>query len=353
MHVSNAFQFWQQRKPPSYVGNKPIEAELRHFDMGECLLVRRSVAYPDPAQIKLKGALAAHFGVVETMVSLGTGSDELIERIPRIFLNPGGHALVVVPGFFRFIDATLRVSATPVLVKTHIEDHFQITERIAHEIIDTAKKKSVRLIWLCSPNNPTGLAIPNHIRDMIIQGIPDALIVLDQVFLSILEKDRISNFLAQHKNVIILRSFSKIDGLAGARVGFTLARPAITELVEAWRLPFNIPQASLTLTLKQLQNVRSLQSAQRLLAKERKRVLDHIHQLSDLEIGAPSTTNVFLLRHKSIDLFESLLSQGIIVADLRSAPGLEGMGFVRITIKSPGENTILLKDLTKIARSMI
>lgn len=352
MQVSNVFQQWRRHQPVSYVTKKVIAGKFLRLDLGEFMGRSGAVPYPDPSQRAFKRQFAHLWGISEDMLTLGSGSDELIEIIPRIFLNPGDNVLVVIPTFFRFADASLRVGAVVQQIATTVKSKFALTDQTVSDIIHRAKVNDARIIWLCSPNNPTGVPVTeNHIATICRKT--KALVVLDSVFFSIGQQIiNQAKLVKRFPNLIILRSLSKLDGGAGLRIGVAIANPKIIAHIEAWRLPFNIPTSLLQSGCVVLQAIRKKQKLSDVIAKERKRMSEAIAKLPSFEIGAPSETTIILLRHKTKDLFRLLCKHHILAADMRRTPGLEGMGFVRITIQSQLENTRLLTILQNIQKSM-
>ncbi|MEK7499532.1 MAG: aminotransferase class I/II-fold pyridoxal phosphate-dependent enzyme, partial [Patescibacteria group bacterium] len=251
----------------------------------------------------------------------------------------------------RFADASMRMGALVKKVATNLESKFAVTDQIVLEIIECANVNDIRIIWLCSPNNPTGVPIADkHIARICRET--KALVVLDSVFWGIDEqiKNQVG-LVKRFPNLVILRSLSKIDGGAGLRIGAAFGNPETIAPIESWRLPFNIPTASLTAGRDLLQAIGENHNAKTIIPKERERMFEAISAFPSFEIGAPSDTSIFLLRHKTEDLFTLLRGEYICVADMRRTTGLEGMRFVRITIQSQKENNRLLTALTNIQKN--
>lgn len=348
MQVNHNFSFWQKFRPKSYLASAEIPKDTHHFEMGENIMIKNAIPYPDPVQIQLKKALAKIFRVNPEMISLGCGSDEIIENIPKIFLDPGDDALVILPTFFRFLDATLRVGARIISISTNKEEGFSFSKTVIENAIRIAKQNKAKLIWLCSPNNPTGVTLTaSQLERFASLG---NLVVLDEAFVDLTANEQqMLKLLSKHQNLIILRSFSKLAGLAGLRLGCAISSPEIINLLEQWRLPFNLPTPTVKLILAKLRTLEfEIGKAKKQIDIERSRLFNEISKLKNVELGSKSETNIFILRHKTKDLFNELLKNSILVADFRQAPGLTNLGFVRLTLKTPRENRKLLEVLKKI-----
>lgn len=305
------------------------------------------IGYPDPTCRELKTAIANRFGVSETLITVGNGSDEIIENIGRVFLEPGDPCLFAVPTFFRFIESCRKIKAKIITVATEEKDGFLITPKMLIKIKTVIRKKQPKIIWLDSPNSVSGTVIPLKIVKEI-PAITRGLVVIDEVHHELIDPENeksATKFLSKHKNLIVIRSVSKAFGLAGIRLGFALAHPSIIKPLEKWRLTFTINTITQKLALAALIKPLRLNKVAYDVQKRRQKIFSAIRRIPGFVIGADSQTHLFLLKHQTLDLFESLKRHGILAADLRQAPGLEGKGFVRLNIKTPKEAGVLLKAL--------
>lgn len=360
MKINNTIKQWILQRPKSYIP-KNTKQSIIQLHLGECLLgpkIPKSIGTIDPTFLRkypnqmseLKEKLAKIHNVPVNMVALSNGSDALISVIPQIFLNKKDIVLVVIPTFFRFADASQKAGAKVVFVKTKKENSFRITEEIAEDILKITKEKKIKLIWLCSPNNPTGLPIETRLIEKIAKNT-NALIVLDQIYSEFQETQDIipKKFIEKFPHVIILKSFSKVFGLAGIRVGFAIANKKTIRLLEMCELPFPISSLSLIIATQVLEKIPNFSNAIKLsLQKERIFLMKHLNRIPHLEI-IPSQTNLFLIRHTLKDLFTQLLKRNILVANMNNTPGLENTGFVRISIGKRKENIQLIQALEDIS----
>lgn len=195
--------------------------------------------YPDPDAFDLRQALSAHLGVSPENLIFGTGSDGLIELVCKTFIEEGDEALVPHPSFSLY---ELNVLASGGVVR-----RIDLDEKgaVCPEKMRSAITEKTRVVWLCNPNNPTGGMFTKEAQNAFLEQVPDnVLVVLDEAYFEY-AKDREDypdsiSLLKTRKNILILRTFSKIYGLAGLRIGYGIAAPALICEMEKVRPPFNV-----------------------------------------------------------------------------------------------------------------
>ncbi len=305
--------------------------------------------YPQRDAGELKLVIASWLGITPKMVAIGNGSDELISHIASTFVEPGQAVVIQTPTFFRIIEAVHKMKARVIEISANQENAFALDRALCRRIIAEVKKNRAAVIWLCTPNNPTGAVLDRkHIAWILTHT--KTIVVVDEAYQELWDpqnRQSAVRLLKSHKNLIVTKTCSKAFGLAGARVGMLLAHPEIIETIDAWRLNFPISSVSLALAVAALKNTTHLVRLSKKVATERAWLFSGIRKLPDLEIGAESQTNVFLLRHKTKNIHALLLHEGILTADFNRMNGLEGMHFVRITVKQHKENLVLIKALKK------
>jgi histidinol-phosphate aminotransferase len=311
---------------------------------------RELVGYPDPSCRAVKQVIAKRFRVLDTMVTVGNGSDEIIENIPRVFLEPGEPCLFVVPTFFRYIESCRKMKAKIITVATLEENGFTMDRETVQQVKTAIRRDRPRLIWLDSPNSVTGTVISLPMIEEIVSS-SDQLVVVDEAHHELIDpEDRRSavSLLPTHRNLVVLRSASKAFGLAGIRFGFALADQSIASVLERWRLLFTVGTFTQNIAQTALSSTNHLKDVAKSVVRLRQSVFASIRALPGFTIGAPSQTHLFLLKHDRVDLFESLRDHGILAADMRQAPGLEGKGYVRLNIKNEKEARVLLSAIRSI-----
>ncbi len=312
------------------------------------------VHYPDEKIGSVKKLLARWLHVKENNIAIGNGSDELIEIIPSLFVKPKDQVLTVSPSFFRFIESSLRVKAHVVTVRLAEDNGFEWSNSTINRLLTKARDNRVKLIWLASPNNPTGIDIPLPILLEIIKL--KKIVVLDKVLNGFTKELReLSQLVWKHPNLIVLSSFSKTFGLPGLRFGFAISTQENIYSMEQNRLPFNVAGPSLFVVEKLLQSLLAgeirMEGALSFF-KERIFIEEQIKKLKNISLATNSKTNFVLLRSVGhIHLFKRLLEKNILVTDLNKTVGIKNKNFVRITIRDRQSNLTLLKALEEINSS--
>lgn len=306
--------------------------------------------YGDRSATGLKKKISKWLSIPVECISLSNGSDEMIDLLPRIFMNPNDVVISQAPTFFRVIESSLKIGIKPVLVTAEEKNRFRLNDAFIKKIISSIKKHNPKLVWLCTPCNPTGVTISlDNIRRIALST--KGIILVDEAYQELCDpenKQSAIQLLPKHKNILVLKSFSKGFGLAGIRIGFIVGSRNIIDIVEKVRLNFNISVFSQKIAEAALDNLSFLKKCSNFFKEERALLFSEIKKLTKIVIGADSKINVFILKHKTKDIFEELLQHGILTADFRQANGLEKKGYVRITIKARKENGILLKALREI-----
>ncbi len=356
--------FWHHaaaHPPATYIPNQGVI--VRHNfaalenDFGSSPVIDKAIRtlrnaqlnhYPDRNAVTLKTKIASWLDLTPDMVELGNGSDELISLIAQIAVEPGKSVIVQTPTFFRIIEAVNKMKGAVVPVAAQKDSGFALDEQFVDGLMTAAKKNRAALIWLCTPNNPTG-AVMNSASIDRIAGSTKAFVVVDEAYQELWDpenKKSAVRLIPKHDNLIVTKTFSKAFGLAAIRVGVMLGNPKLISAVDAWRLNFPLSSISLRIAEAALSDTDHLIRIRNKVSRERNMLFRHIAKLPMLELGAESKTNVFLLRHKTDDLHALLLKQGMMTADFNRMNGLEHMRFVRITVKRRKENLMLMKALT-------
>ncbi len=309
--------------------------------------------YPERNATELRSIAARWLDVSPAMITIGNGSDEFITHIADIFIEPDQSVIVQTPTFFRIIEAALKAKAKVIQVPARKERAFALDRPLCVRLASEARRHRAGIIWLCTPNNPTGAVFTlNDIAWLL--GNTNALVVVDEAYLELFDptqRQSAVRLLPTHKNLIVTKTLSKAFGLAGLRVGMLIAHPQVIRIVDDWRLNFPVSSISLSLAASALQDTKHLIRIHREITRERNRLFAAIATLPQLEIGALSKTNVFLLRHKTRNIHALLLAQGIMTADFNRMNGLEGMHFVRITVKRRSENNALITALVRCCQN--
>ncbi|WHH56892.1 histidinol-phosphate transaminase [Petroclostridium sp. X23] len=283
--------------------------------------------YPDANSTELRNALAKKMKLKPEQLFFGAGSDGIIEMIPKAFIDPDDEAIMAVPSFPLYETNTKLAGGICIGIPLD-KDYFFDLDAMEEKINDKTK-----LIWLCNPNNPTGTMYTKEQQDAFLEKVPDhVVVVLDEAYYEYVTRDDYPEslqLLDKYNNIIILRTFSKIYGLASARIGYAISNEKIISYLERVRSPFNVSsyaQAAATASLED----DTFKKTSYLTNKENKEYLYSTFDKLGL-VYLPSETNFVMVNvnRSSKEVFQSLLHKGIIVR-----PGyLYGMDtWLRVTI---------------------
>jgi len=294
--------------------------------------------YPDPLQYEVKKRLSEIKGVPPRNIFLGNGSDEAIDVLVRAFCNPGVDNVILVPPTYGMYEVSANINDIKIK-RVPLTEEFQLNLEGIAEAIDNHTK----IIFVCSPNNPTGNSMNRDDVETLLANF-NGIVVVDEAYINFSRQKTFIQELTEYANLVILQTLSKAWGLAGLRVGMAFASEEIVEIMNKVKPPYNINDASQQLALKALQNINQVNNwIKETLIQRDKLVLE----LKDYEFVIdiyPSDANFILV--KTTDprgIYNYLVQQGIIVRDRSKVTLCEGC--LRITVGTPGENNILLEAL--------
>jgi histidinol-phosphate aminotransferase len=290
--------------------------------------------YPDPEAKALKKLISRHAGVKPDCVLQGNGSDELIYYLITTF---GGPVLYPTPTFSMYGIITQAIGEKR--IEAPLDKEFDLTLK---DILKKIKKESPKLIFLSSPNNPTGNCYSSEKILKIIESTSSSLVVVDEAYQPFSSKKGFLPLLKDYKNLVIMRTLSKI-GLAGLRVGFLIADEEIIHEVNKVRLPFNLNSLSQAIATEALKDKRTLQSHIHTIVSEREKLFNEMEKISGIE-PYPSEANFILFKVNNPDrLYKNLLRKGVLVRHMKGVVD----GCLRVTIGMPDENKIFLNILER------
>jgi histidinol-phosphate aminotransferase len=294
--------------------------------------------YPDPLQRELKSVLKKVKGVPENMIFLGNGSDEAIDIAYRVFCNPGVDNVVAIAptyGMYKVCADINDVEYRTVL----LDDHYQFS---ADKLL-AACDANTKIIWLCSPNNPTGNSLN---RDEMLKVINqfEGIVIIDEAYIDFAQQLSMRQELVTHPNLIILQTMSKAWGSAAIRLGMAFASNDIINIYNKVKYPYNVNQLTQTQALSALKDPFEVDKWVRILLEERHRLIQAVQELPFVEEVFPTDANFFLTRVKDAQgCYDYLVNQGIIVRN-RSRVQL-CHNCLRITVGSHSENNELISAL--------
>jgi histidinol-phosphate aminotransferase len=300
--------------------------------------------YPDGAGYSLRNALAAKLGVTPQEVMIGNGSNELIELLVRTFVLEGEEVLTSAQTFVAYKLAAHAHGRT--LVEAPMKERF-------HYDLDALKKlltRKTKLVFLANPDNPTGTWFSGaELVRFLDAATKDTLVVLDEAYVEFVDAPGFQDALALRKkypNIVVLRTFSKIHGLAGVRLGYGIARPEVVDYIDRVRAPFNVNSVAQAAGVAALGDVDHVEASRALVRSERPWLTAWLTALG--ATVAPSQANFLLVDFPGAngkELFEALLREGVIV---RPVGGYGFPSALRITVGTRPENERCLAALRKV-----
>lgn len=294
--------------------------------------------YPDPLQMELKNALAQLKKVDVSNISIGNGSDEIIDHLIRIFCRPGIDSIITTPPTFRMYSVAAAINDTTVR-EVLLKVDFQLNLPAIFDMID----QNTKLIFLCSPNNPTGNLLDSGDIRILLEKF-NGMVVIDEAYFDFANKQSFLEMLSEHNNLIVLQTLSKAWGLAGLRIGTAYAAPEIIQYLTKVKTPYNVSSLTQQLAIEALQNKSGVENWIRQLVEQRDKLVNVFEAFPFIKKIYPSDANFLLVRVANASkLYEYLLSQKIVVRNQSSQPLLENC--LRITVGTPAENESLLKSL--------
>ena len=294
--------------------------------------------YPDPLQVELKEQIARVKGVPSEQIFLGNGSDEAIDIAYRCFTQPGVDNVVAIEptyGMYRVCADINDVEYRPVL----LNDQYQFT---AQQLLDACDEHT-KLIWLCSPNNPTGNSLCREEIVKVLQAF-QGIVIVDEAYSDFSQQRPFRLDIAKYPNIIVLNTLSKAWGCAAIRLGMAFASADIISIFNKVKYPYNINQLTQTKALEALRDPFEVDKWVKLLIQERSRMINSIMQLSLCQKVFPTDANFFLVRVTDAQrIYDYLVERGIIVRNRTNVTLCRDC--LRITIGTKNENSQLLAAL--------
>ena len=319
--------------PPKEVLEKVIR-EIKEVPMNR---------YPDPEAMVLREKVSKITDFPLDGIVLGNGSDELIEMLVTTFSGGTGRVLFPVPTFSMFRITSIALGLEPVEVE--LDDKFDID---VNSMVNEIKTKNPDLIFLASPNNPTGNRFSDD-RIFEILKLSSGIVVIDEAYCDFSGKSFLP-LIEQYENLIVLRTMSKV-GFAGIRIGILFGRVELTREINKVRLPYNVNSLSQRVAEVVLDRVGFVTEGIQLISRERSRVYKELRIMKGVK-AFPSDANFILFKVDDADgVFKGLIEKGVLIRNFNSPGRLENC--LRVTIGTPNENNDFLRALREVLSSSI
>ena len=302
--------------------------------------LERSHFYPDGGGWALRGAIADKLGLDRENVVLGNGSNEIIEFLGHAFLRPGDEVLTARHAF-----AVYTLMAQLFGAKTVEVPDPAFTHDLEAMLVSISRR--TRQIFIANPNNPTGTMVGQREIDRFMDRVPDeVLVIFDEAYYEFLDNPPdVLKFVRAGRNVVVMRTFSKIQGLAGLRIGYGVASRELAEVLQKTRQPFNVNSIAQAAALAGIQDEEHMRKT-RELTKEGREFLQREFSSMNLEF-VPSSANFVLVRVGDGDeVFRALLRRGLIIRAMRSYKLPE---WVRVSVGTTDQNERFIAEMRRLA----
>ena len=295
--------------------------------------------YPEPQPRALVARMSQLYGVPASQLLVGRGSDEAIDLLVRAFCRAGQDNVLITPPTFGFYKVAAKIQGAGVLEVPLLRDGFALdTDKVI------ATGKLAKIVFLCSPNNPTGNLLDENAMLRVCRELANqALVVVDEAYVEFCGRPSLSSRLAEFPNLVLLRTLSKAYALAGARLGTLIASEDVVGLLRRIIPPYAIPASTVeeVLTLTEAPQRATAAARIRTLLDERARMAERLARCANVARVFPSDANFLLLEcHDARRFFEAGKSAGLIVRDFSAYPGLAQC--LRVSIGTPQQNERLL-----------
>ncbi len=299
--------------------------------------------YPDPLQKKLRQKIAVIKKVKDSQLFLGNGSDEPIDLLIRASCDPGVHNIIIMPPTYGMYEVAAAINNVEIK-KVDLTTAFEIdTEKVL-----TAVDEKTRIIFICSPNNPTGNVMNQNAIKEILNNF-NGLVVVDEAYIDFALDKTIVGELSAYPNLVVLQTFSKAWGLAALRLGLCVASEEIIDLLNKIKSPYNINTATACLVSEALDDDSFIKKTVSNIISERKNLALKLSQLEQVEKVFESDANFLLVKmNQAEELYRYLMECGIIVRNRSHEKHCEGC--LRITIGTKEENEKLINTIKEFKK---
>jgi histidinol-phosphate aminotransferase len=292
--------------------------------------------YPDPLQMEVKEKLSKIKGVPAQNIFLGNGSDEAID-----LCEPARDNVIIFPPTYGMYEVCAEMNDVKVK-KVNLTKEYQLDLEAIEQTIDPFTK----LIFICSPNNPTGNSINRSDIEIILNNF-DGIVAIDEAYINYAKQKTFISELTEYPNLVVMQTLSKAWGLAGLRLGMAFASKPIIDLMNKVKYPYNINTATQLLALEALENIDWVNEHIATTVAEREKLRNEFLKIEVAETVFPSDANFLLVKIKNAkNIYDQLCEEGIIVRDRSKVTLCDDC--LRITIGTPDENKQLLEALNNL-----
>lgn len=320
---------------------KEFNSEMIFLDANENPHENGVNRYPDPQQTTVKKELAKFKKIKESKILLGNGSDEVLDLIFRAFCEPKIDNIITLPptyGMYKVLANINNVEEREVLLTEAFEPSVK-------KILESTDKNS-KILFLCSPNNPTGNSFSKESIEVLLKTF-NGIVVLDEAYIDFSSKKSWLKRLNEFPNLIITQTFSKAYGMAGVRLGICYASEEIISILNKIKPPYNVNDLSQKCALKRFTKIDDLKSDIQKILKERERLIVNLKEISFVEKIYPTDANFVLVKVDDANKrYKQLIEKGIVIRNRTTQPLCENT--LRLTVGTKKETKLLIKALKDI-----
>jgi histidinol-phosphate aminotransferase len=336
-NIKNMSSYSSARDDYSGGANK----NLIYLDANESPFENGINRYPDNKHKNLKTVISKNKNLNVNQVVFGNGTDEILDLIVRVFCNPNKDKIITLPPTYGMYDVIAKTNGVE-NIEIPLKSDFSID---TDKILDL-KTSNIKILFLCSPNNPTGNSFEINVLDNLIKKF-NGIVVVDEAYIDFSPQKSLTNLIDKYENLIITQTMSKAYGMAGIRLGMGISNNKIINYINKIKPPYNVNTLTENKALKELNKIDEIKKNIDLVLNQRMLLLTSLEKLDFVEKIYKSDANFLLVKVDNADLrYNQLLEKGIIVRNRSNQPLCQNC--LRITIGTKIENNSLIKTLNEL-----
>ena len=336
-NVKNMSSYSSARDDYSGGANK----NLIYLDANESPFENGINRYPDNKHKNLKTVISKNKNINVNQVVFGNGTDEILDLIVRVFCNPNKDKIITLPQTYGMYDVIAKTNGVE-NIEIPLKSDFSID---TDKILDL-KTSNIKILFLCSPNNPTGNSFEINVLDNLIKKF-NGIVVVDEAYIDFSSQKSLTNLIDKYENLIITQTMSKAYGMAGIRLGMGISNNKIINYINKIKPPYNVNTLTENKALKELNKIDEIKKNIDLVLNQRMLLLTSLEKLDFVEKIYKSDANFLLVKVDNADLrYNQLSEKGIIVRNRSNQPLCQNC--LRITIGTKIENNSLIKTLNEL-----
>ena len=315
--------------------------KLVFLDANESPFQNEINRYPNNKHIDLKQTLLELNQLSNGQIVLGNGTDEILDLIMRVFCNPSSDKIITIPPTYGMYDVIAKTNNVE-NIKVPLKSNFTLNL----EELKKSFSEKTKLLFLCSPNNPTGNSFSRKDLIDLIESF-NGVVVIDEAYIDFSSNSSLVSLINKYNNLIVTQTMSKAFGMAGIRLGMGFSNNKIVNYINKIKPPYNINLLTEKRALKELKNIDTIKTNIKIILDERNKLIDSLNELSCIIKAYPSDSNFILIKVDDADLrYKQLIEKGIVLRN--RSKELLCDNCLRITIGTPYENELLIKNFKEL-----